>query len=107
MKLIAFVLCVGISLFSNSAKAHFYGNVQVYVYPHEVSAVVSNHWGQPIHCVGRVYGITQSGHHAFAWFNQVIPMGQYRVAYLTAPYYNPFWRGFSDIQCRLAPYWGW
>ena len=99
MKLKSCFLALVFSLLSFSATAQSIAHVEWFLHPTVAVARVVNVWGWPVHCQGRVFGVTASGMPSVAWFNDIIPAGQFREAVVHTIPYNPFIDGRSDILC--------
>lgn len=107
MKLKAlFVACLFVVL-SSQAFAHWFpGQAFVSVNPGQVTAQVYNPHYEPIICTGQVFGQTYSGAVFTTYFaEQFMPAGHYRYAFVYTNPYNPFVRGWANINCRFARYW--
>jgi hypothetical protein len=106
MKLKTLVLAACLSLLTTSAFAQWFpGQVRVSVLPGQVAFQVFNPHYRPIACNGQVFGQTVYGHVFTAgFFNQILPVGGFRMAYVNAVPYAPFARGWANIQCQFI---GW
>ena len=104
MKLKAFIVLS--LLTASTAFAQFFpGRVDVVVLPGRIAAQVVNPFFQPIVCSGQVFGQIASGQVFNTFFyEQVLPIGAYRYAYVTTTPFLPFVGGWANINCR---YLGW
>ncbi len=100
MKLKSLFVALTITVMSSSAFAQWYP-VQAYVTWNQTqaSAQVANHFGWPVRCQGNVFGVTQFGVHRSAWFDQIIPAGQYRYAVVGVFPGEFFINGYANINC--------
>jgi hypothetical protein len=107
VKLKSFLIATLVSLFATSAFAQWFpGRVQVTVLPGQVAFQVMNPYYQPIVCNGQVFGQTFHGQIFTAGFiEQVLPVGDFRYAYVNAVPFAPFARGWANIHCRFAGAW--
>jgi len=107
MKLKLLIVSLSLMILSSSAFAQFFpAQAYVSVLPGRVSAQVYNPYYEPIVCNGQVFGQTFQGpvFNAF-FFEQFMPAGQSRFAFVQANPYNPFVRGWANITCRFARGW--
>ena len=86
--------------FSHSTFAQLLPQVRLDVRTTKVSAYVSNTYGRTMLCEGRVIGLTAMNRTVSAHFRDVIPAGQFRIAYVYTNAYNPFIDARSEIVCR-------
>lgn len=100
MKMKTIVFLGILSVMSSSALAQFFANAQIRIHPTIITATVHNFWGRPVVCSGKVEGITFNGIPVTSWFNNIIPAGQFRNAYVYTNSYNPFINATSNIFCR-------
>lgn len=100
MKVKSLLFILALTVMSSSAFAQWYP-VQAHVTwnQFQATAQVANHFGWPVRCQGNVYGVTQFGFHRSAWFDQIIPAGQYRVAVVGVFPGEVFVKGFANINC--------
>ena len=102
MKLKALFVGLVLTVLSSSAFAQWNANAQMFVRSDVVIARVANIWGRPVHCTGQVFGMTGRGVWLSVNFNDIVPAGQYREAYVnTNPMIDPFINGRSNIWCNL------
>lgn len=97
-------LFVSITVAAPAAQAMFFPvNPYVQTLPATVSAQVYNPYYEPMLCQGYVYGTTLRGFTMNAYFNSVVPAGQYRYAYVYVnnPYLDRFAHGWAQIHCRF------
>lgn len=98
IKTLAVSLCL--TLMTSSAFAQWFPvNAHVTWNNFQVTAQVANNFGFLVRCQGNVFGINQFGLQKFAWFDQVIPAGQYRFAAINALPGEYFVNGFARINC--------
>jgi hypothetical protein len=101
MKFKALILTSLLS-FSISALAQFFpAQAYVNVLPGRVSAQVYNPYFQPIVCNGQVFGQTSYGLILNSFFyEQLLPPGSSRWAFVQTNPWQPFIHGWSNIHCR-------
>lgn len=87
------------ALVSSAASAQVLPYVQWNLQPTVATAFVSNVWGRPLFCEGRIVGLTASRFTPFAYFRDYIPAGQYRVAVVHTNPYDVLIDARSEIYC--------
>ena len=103
MKLKALIVALVMTLTTSAFAQFFPARAQVTVLPGQVSVQVFNPYYEPIICNGQVFGQTAAGPVFTTFFaEQVLPIGGYRFAVVTANAFNPFVGGWSNIHCRFA-----
>jgi hypothetical protein len=107
MKIKSLMVACMLVLFTTSAFAQWFpGRVQVSVLPGQVAFQVMNPHFQPIVCNGQVFGQTIYGQiFSSGFFQQLLPVGGFRFAYVNAIPFAPFARGWANIHCRFAGGW--
>ncbi len=101
MKLKTVVLAALLSLSTSAFAQWFPGAVHVTVLPGQVVARVWNPNFAPIVCNGQVYGMTTFGQVFTTFFvEQLLPVGDFRLAYVNATTIAPFVNGWANIHCR-------
>jgi hypothetical protein len=102
MKFKAIALVSLLLMLTSSAFAQFFpANANVSIQPGRVNAQVYNPNYEPIFCQGYTFGRTSRGVVLNAFFNDIIPPGQYRFAYVHTNPYDPFINGWSNINCQF------
>lgn len=88
---------------SSEAFAYFFPvNAQFQVHPNFVTAVVSNHFYEPVECVAVAYGRLNNGQVVQSHIRDIVPMHQFRQAnvYSTIPGLF-FIQGWAEAYCRF------
>ncbi len=103
MKLKFLLVVAFLSLTATAFAQWFPGRAEVSVLPAQVAFRVFNPYAQPIVCNGQVFGQAVNGQIFTAGFlEQLLPVGDFRLAYVNALPFLPFARGWANINCRFV-----
>lgn len=102
MKLKALFIVLTFTVMTSAFAQVFPARVNVSVLPGQVTAEVFNPFYEPIVCSGQVFGQTVAGPVFNSFFlEQVLPAGDFRLAFVRADFRNPFVTGWANISCRF------